>query len=159
MQSESIINQIYKRFNIIDNRNQILLHNLGLLNQFQNELILIQTDISENSLYYDRIKKDEVENKNKDKQIEISTLAFRCIEDMEHLIIETSNVLELYNKLEDKREVNLLLSNKFTPFIQGISNLETLFLSKIDLILELKSKVNLFGQTLQNVICFDIVME
>ena len=159
MQSESIINQIYKRFNIIDNRNQILLHNLGLLNQFQNELILIQTDISENSLYYDRIKKDEFENKNKDKQIEISTLAFRCIEDMEHLIIETSNVLELYNKLEDKREVNLLLSNKFTPFIQGISNLETLFLSKIDLILELKSKVNLFGQTLQNVICFDIVME
>ena len=159
MQSESIINQIYKRFNIIDNRNQILLHNLGLLNQFQNELILIQTDISENSLYYDRIKKDEFENKNKDKQIEISTLAFRSIEDMEHLIIETSNVLELYNKLEDKREVNLLLSNKFTPFIQGISNLETLFLSKIDLILELKSKVNLFGQTLQNVICFDIVME
>ena len=159
MQLESIINQIYKRFNIIDNRNQILLHNLGLLNQFQNELILIQTDISENSLYYDRIKKDEFENKNKDKQIEISTLAFRCIEDMEHLIIETSNVLELYNKLEDKREVNLLLSNKFTPFIQGISNLETLFLSKIDLILELKSKVNLFGQTLQNVICFDIVME
>jgi hypothetical protein len=159
MQQETIKNQIYKRFHIIDDRKTILLHNLGILNHMQNEHSLMQMDLSENRYNYDFYEREKKETGCIDKQIEITTLAHRCIEDMEHLIIETSNVVEMVQSLEDRSEMNILFSDKFSPFIHGISNLGTLFLSKTEYIQELMAKVKLFGKTLQYVLQFDIVIE
>jgi len=159
MQSDKIKNQIYKRFHIIDDRKIILLHNLGILNNLQNEHRLMEMDLSENRFSYDIYEREQKETGSMDKEIEITTLVQRCIEDMEHLIIETSNVVEMVQGIEDRSEIDELFSNKFSPFIQGISNLETLFLYKTENIQELMGKVKLFGKTLQNVLQFNIVVD
>ena len=156
-----IINQIYKRFHIIDNRNTILLHNLKRLNQLQNELSIIKIDITENRLFYTPYQKEEMENSDLEKQIGINTLASRCIEDIEFLIVETGIVVDMYFLLEDegKTEMTAVFSEKYVPFIHGISNLESLFLSELSCIQELLGKIKLFGKTLQNVLDFEIQIE
>jgi hypothetical protein len=155
----NIETKIYKRFHIIDDIKLILLHNLGVLNRLQNEYRLFEIDFSENKIFYDYHRKKEFKNEQLEKQIEISTLAARCVEDTERLIIETSIILDLYELLKDKTEMDGLFSEKFVPFIQGISNLESLFLSTLPQIEELLSKIKLFGKTLQKVLHFEIQIE
>jgi hypothetical protein len=155
----NIENQIYKRFHIIEDIKVILLHNLGLLNRLQNESQLFEIDLLENGRVYDYDRKKEIKNEQLEKQIQIATLAYRCIEDTERLIIESSIVMDMYDLLEDRAEIDQLFSEKFVPFIQGISNLESLFLSKIPQIEELLMKIKLFGKTLQKVLHFEIQIE
>lgn len=155
----NIETQIYKRFHVIDDIKWILLHNLGTLNTLQNQYHLFEIDFSENKIFYDLHRKQEIEHDQLEKQIHIATLATRCIEDTEQLIIETSNIVEMYMLLEDRTEVEQMFSEKFVPFIQGISNLESLFLSKLPQIEELMMKIKLFGKTLQNVLHFEIQIE
>lgn len=155
----NIETQIYKRFHIIDDIKLILLHNLGILNQLQNEFRLFEIDFSENKLVYDYHRKKEFKNEQFEKQIVISTLAMRCVEDTERLIIESSIVLDMYQLLDVKEEIDELFSEKFVPFIQGISNLESLFLSNLPQVEELLMKIKLFGKTLQKVLHFEIQIE
>jgi hypothetical protein len=155
----NIENQIYKRFHIIDDIKLILLHNLGLLNRLQNEYQLFDIDLSENKMFYDYDRKKEIKNEQLEKQIHIATLAYRCIEDTERLIIESHIVIDKYELLKDRVEIDQLFSEKFIKFIQGISNLESLFLSKLPQIEELMGKIKLFGSTLQKVLHFEIQIE
>jgi len=155
---EQIKNNIFKRFHAIDDRKYILLHNLGLLNRYQNEQSLIDTDISENRFAYNEYERQEKEQNDLEKQLEITSLALRCLEDMEYLIIDVGIVIDMFQLLDDT-EIDNLFSDKFVTFIHGISNLETLFMSKSQEIQELKNKVKLFGKTLQTVLNFEIVME
>jgi hypothetical protein len=157
----NIETKIYKRFHIIDDIKLILLHNLGVLNRLQNEFRLAEIDFSENKIFYDYNHKKEWKNQQFEKKIDISTLANRCVEDTERLIIETSIVIEMYEALrsEGNSEIDKLFSEKFIPFIQGISNLESLFLSTLPQVEELMSNIKLFGSTLQKVLHFEIQIE
>ena len=110
-------------------------------------------------MFYDYSRKKEIKTQQLEKEIDIGTLAYRCIEDTERLIIESSIVIDMYDLLEDRVEIEQLFSEKFVPFIQGISNLESLFLSKLPQVEELMSKIKLFGKTLQKVLHFEIQIE
>jgi hypothetical protein len=134
----------------------------------QNEYQVHEFDYSENSRFYDYTKQNRYENEKYDKQIGITNIATRCIEDIERLITEVSYVIDLYHQnknthleFEDSPDESLdnLFSEKFTPFLHSISNLECLFLCKLTKIDELMSKVKLFGNILQEVLEFDIQIE
>jgi hypothetical protein len=155
----NIETQIYKRFHIINDIKLILLHNLGILNKLQNDYKLFEIDFSENKIFYDYHQKNEIKNEQLGKELDISALADRCIEDTERLIIEMSIVLDIYELLEDRNEIDGLFSEKFVPFVQGVSNLESLFLSKLPQVEELLVKIKLFGKTLQKVLHFEIQIE
>jgi hypothetical protein len=151
--------QIYMRFHIIDDRLKILLHNLKILNEYQNKHYLLQSDLNVNRNYYDPIQQNQYENEKLDIQIQISTLTQRCIEDMENLIYETIQVVDSYKTIKENHEITILFNDKFVPFIQGVSNLESLFLSNLPQIEELMSKTILFANILQDVLHFDIQIE
>lgn len=151
--------QIYQRFHVIDDMKMILLHNLTRLNQLQNEHHLFESDLIENGMFYEDRRQQEMENQKIDKELVISSLASRCTEDVERLIIETIFIIDLYKKLEDKSEMNILFMNKFVSFLEGISELESLFLCRLNQIEELMLKIKLFGEVLQEVLHFEIQIE
>jgi hypothetical protein len=153
----AIVNQVFRRFHIIDDIKHILLHNLGRINQIQSEKSVLEMDISENRIYY---AIDERESKDMElvtKNIELDCLTNRCMDDVERLIIEVQMVLDLHKDLEQgpaTEEIRALFESRFSPFIAGISNLECLFLkNQTD---EFLYKFKLLGKTLQSVIDFDI---
>ena len=155
----NIETQIYQRFHVIDDRKTILLYNLTKLNRLQNDFHLIEMDMKENGLFYDYHQREEFENKNMEKQIAIVELANRCIEDIEGLIFETSNIVDMTQHVNDVEDMTRLFSEKYVPFIEGISNLESLFLSDLPQIQEMLNKMKMFGEILQNVLHFEIQVE
>lgn len=153
------MNNIYKRFHIIDDRITILRHNLTRLNYLQNEKYVMEINLKENQSFYISDTTQELQHEYLEKEIVIGTLATRCIDDTENLIIEIINVIDMYKMIDNTEEAQELFSKKFVPFIQGISNLETLFMSKLPQVEELLFKIKLFGKTLQDILHFEIQIE
>lgn len=156
---EKVINQIYKRFHIIDDVKHVLLFQLSSLNQIQNQTSLLQMDINENRFYYSHFDLEEKEDQIHNLDSQLYTFAIRALDNIERLIIETQELIDYCLSLEDKSQVDELLYSKFMPLIQQISNLETLFLSKNNLIQELLTKTKLFASNLQKIIEFEIQNE
>jgi hypothetical protein len=153
------MNNIYKRFHIIDDRITILRHNLTRLNYLQNEKYVMEINLKENQSFYISDTTQELQHEYLEKEIVIGTLATRCIDDTENLIIEIINVIDMYKMLDNTEEAQELFSKKFVPFIQDISNLETLFMSNLPQVQELLFKIKLFGKTLQDILHFEIQIE
>lgn len=152
-------NKIYKRFHVVDDIKHILLHNLSRLNCLQSQAYFIHTDLQENKIYYNHVQREEAEFKWMEIQAEIQDAASRCLNDTELLIIEIQNIIDLYQTLSDTTEIQSVIEQKFSPFIHGISGLDTLFQSKLNPVQELLFKIKLFGKTLQKMIHFEIEIE
>jgi hypothetical protein len=156
---EQVINQIYKRFHIIDDIKHILLFQLTTLNQIQNQTSLLEMDMNENRFYYSHFDREDKEDQIHQLNSQLYNFANRALDNTERLIIETQQLIDLCLSLENKDKVDALLYSKFMPLIQEISNLETLFLSKNNLIQELLMKTKLFASNLQKIMDFEIQNE
>jgi hypothetical protein len=156
---EQVINQIYKRFHIIDDIKHVLLSQLSTLNQTQNQTSLLEMELKENRFYYSHFDLEQKQDQIQQLDSQLYNYVNRALDNTERLIIETQYLIELYISLEDKDQVNELMYYKFMPLIQEISNFETLFLSKHNLIQELLIKTKLFGSNLQKIIDFEIQNE
>jgi hypothetical protein len=119
----------------------------------------MEINLKENQSFYISDTTQELQHEYLEKEIVIGTLATRCIDDTENLIIEIINVIDMYKMIDNTEEAQELFSKKFVPFIQGISNLETLFMSKLPQVEELLFKIKLFGKTLQDILHFEIQIE
>ena len=125
------------------------------MNQIQNEKNLIQMEIKENLSYYHSYKRDELEMQLIEKDVELSDITLRCMNDVELLIIEIQTANQ-YVEEPKSSEIVELYQETFSSFISGISNLESLFLPGREQIQELLNKIKLLGRNLQKVIQFEI---
>jgi hypothetical protein len=155
----SPIECIFKKFHAINDIKHIITYYLVQLNQLQHQELLKEIDKKENLLFYGRERIQEIESEIIEIQVNIHDLTNRCLHDIERLIIEVQIVLDYYDLMDDKVEVDLLFNENFTPLIQAISNLDCLFASKSEIIKELLFKIRLLGKTLQRIMHFEIQME
>lgn len=149
------VNKVFQRFHIINDIKNILLHNLSMMNQIQNERCLIEMDIKENSLFYLPAKRDELEMKLMEKDVDLNEIITRCMNDVELLIIEIQSANDNIDQPIDT-DIIQLYQDTFSSFITGISNLESLFLPGKNQTQELLHKIKLLGRNLQKVIQFEI---
>jgi hypothetical protein len=156
---EKVINQIYKRFHIIDDIKHVLLFQLSTLNEIQNQTSFLQMDLNENRFYYSHFDLEEKQDQLHNLDTQLYSFATRALDNIERLIIETQYLIDSCLSLEDKSQVDELLYSRFMPLIQQISNFETLFLSKNNLIQELLMKTKLFASNLQKIMEFEIQNE
>lgn len=154
-----ITNRIFNKFHAVEDRKHVLLHLLSRLNEVQNQKMFVDTDIKENKLFYDYYTKEEMEENASHLEAEMSNYAFKSLDVLESLIIEIQIIIDLYEILDNKDEVQTMFHNSFMPFIHTISSFETLFLCKNHSIQELLFKTKLLGTTLQKVIDFEIQNE
>lgn len=153
-------NRIYKRFHIISDMKHVLLFNLKQLNNLENESHLMKVEMKENSMYRQSYEKAQLKNDHMENELMICSLATRCLEDMERLMIETSSVIDMYRCLDKhQEEIKGLFSEHFSYLIEGISNLESLFLSELPQIKDLLETTKMFGEMLQDVLQFEIQFE